>query len=354
MFIINNKEINYNNNQNYLIAELCCNFCGDMDLAKEFVLEAKNNGADAIKLQKRDNKILFTEKAYNTKYESKNAFADTYGKHRDKLELSIDNIKIIYDYSKSINLDFIITPFDLNSFELIENNLNVDAYKISSYDFVNLPLIRKILSSNKPVILSTGAQNMDDVIKIYNESIKINRNICIMQCTSSYPCKNEYANINVIDTYRKELKNIVIGFSCHNDDIDVPIAAYSKGALIIEKHFTTDRTLKGTDNVFSLTPELLKKLKNTLNNIQLSFGTDKKTKMDIEFKPFLKLSKKMVISNNLKKNHILTENDISIKSPGDGLSPIFYDDFIGKKINKNLNYEENLTFDDIYNETSNI
>ena len=175
-----------------------------------------------------------------------------------------------------------------------------------------------------------------------------------MQCTSSYPCKNEYANINVIDTYRKELKNIVIGFSCHNDDIDVPIAAYSKGALIIEKHFTTDRTLKGTDNVFSLTPELLKKLKNTLNNIQLSFGTDKKTKMDIEFKPFLKLSKKMVISNNLKKNHILTENDISIKSPGDGLSPIFYDDFIGKKINKNLNYEENLTFDDIYNETSNI
>ena len=347
MFTINNKEINYKNNQNYLIAELCCNFCGDINLAKQFVLEAKNSGADAIKLQKRDNKTLFTEKAYNTKYESKNAFADTYGAHRDKLELSIDEIKIIYDYSKSLDLDFIITPFDLNSFELIENNLNVDAYKVSSYDFVNLPLIRKILSSNKPVILSTGAQNMDDVIKIYNESIKINKNICIMQCTSSYPCKNEYANINVIDTYRIELKDIVIGFSCHNDSIDVPIAAYSKGALIIEKHFTNDRTLKGTDNVFSLTPELLKKLKDTLNNIQLAFGTNKKIKMDIEFKPFLKLSKKMVVSSNLKKDHILTEKDISIKSPGDGLSPIYYDQFIGKKINKDLNYEDNLTFDNI-------
>ena len=347
--LINGKNINYIHNNYYIIAELCCNFCGDVSRAKQFIDEAKKSGVQAIKFQKRNNKKIFTKEAYNAKYTSKNAFADTYGEHREKLELSINDLKYLFDYVKSINLDFIITPFDIDSYELIENNISVDAYKISSYDFDNLPLIRKVLNSMKPVILSTGSKNMEDVIRIHNEAISINNNICIMQCTSCYPCDTEYANINIIDTYRKYFPDTTIGFSCHNSDIYPSIGAYCKGALIIEKHFTNDRTLKGTDNVFSLTPKMTKDMIYILDQIKPSFGNNEKKILDIEKKYFIKLGKKLVASKNLKKGHILTEQDIDIKSPADGIEPIYYDDFIGKELTKDIAFEENLSFDLILN-----
>lgn len=347
MFHINNSSISYENNEPYIVAELCCNHCGNIDLAKEFILAAKESGAHAIKLQKRNNKKLFTSEAYNRKYDSKNSFAETYGLHRDVLEFNIEQVKYLFEYTKSLELGFVITPFDLDSFYEIEKNINVDAYKVSSYDFVNLPLIRIILSSGKPVILSTGAQTMEDVITIYQEAIKINKNICIMQCTSSYPCALENANLNVIDTYRKEMNDIVIGYSGHDADIHGAIAAYCKGALVIEKHFTLDRKLKGTDNVFSLTPSMLKELTNTLNVLRPSFGSSIKKKMAIEEQAFLKLSKKMVASRDLSIGHILTNDDIDIKSPGDGLSAIHYDNFIGKTLQKDIKFEEKLSFEHI-------
>ena len=347
--IINNTNINYSNNNNYIIAEICYNHCGDINLAKEFILKAKESGADAVKFQKRNNKKLFTKKFFDSEYNSKNSFAETYGLHREKIEFNILQIKELFDYTKSIELDFIITPFDQYSLYEIENNINVDAYKISSYDFVNLPLIEKILELNKPVIFSTGAQDMETVLFIYNNFIKKsnNNNICIMQCTSSYPCNSNLANINVIQNYRNNMPDIIIGFSCHNDNIFPSIGAYSKGALIIEKHFTIDRKLKGSDNVFSLTPDMLKQLKNTLNQIQPCFGNYNKFKMEQENKPYWKLSKQIVASRNLKANHIITKDDIDIKSPGDGLSPIHYYKFIGKKLKKNINIDESLTFQHI-------
>lgn len=334
---------------NYIIAEICCNPCGNLELAKEFILKAKESGADAVKFQKRNNKLLFTEKFFNSEYNSKNSFGKTYGIHREKVEFNIEQIKILYDYTKEIDLDFIITPFDIYSFDEINKNIDVDAFKISSYDFVNLPLIRKILKYGKPVIFSTGAQTMENVLKIYNEEIlpSNNKNICIMQCTSSYPCKTELANVNIIETYRKNMKDIIIGFSCHNDNIYAPISAYCKGALLIEKHFTTDRNLKGTDNVFSLTPELLKNLKFTLEKIKPSFGSYDKRKLPEEEKPYWKLSKQLVATRDMKEGHVLTEDDIIIKSPGDGLSPINYDLFIGKVLKKDITFEESFSFEHI-------
>jgi len=347
MFKINNSVITYDNNNQYIIAELCCNHCGDVELAKKFILAAKESGANAIKFQKRNNKKLFTSAAYNKKYDSKNSFAETYGLHRDILEFNVEQIKELFDYTKSLDIDFIVTPFDIDSFKEIEKNINVDAYKVSSYDFVNLPLIRTILGSGKPVILSTGAQCMKDVTKIYQEAIKINKNICIMQCTSSYPCDLKNANLNVIDTYRKTMKDIIIGYSGHDIDIQGAIVAYCKGALVIEKHFTLDRSLKGTDNVFSLTPPMLKELVDTLEILKPSFGSSVKQKMSLEEKAFLKLSKKMVASKDLAVGHVLTEDDIDIKSPGDGLSAINYDYFIGKPLKKSLKFEENLSFEHV-------
>tara|TARA_Y100000589_G_scaffold91185_1_gene85819 strand:- start:76 stop:1155 length:1080 start_codon:yes stop_codon:yes gene_type:complete len=347
MFKIGNTSIDYNNNKPYVISEICCNHCGDIDMAKKFILESKNAGADAVKMQKRNNEKVFTSKAYNQEYTSKHAFAETYGKHRDLLEFNMEQVKELFEYTKSLNLDFVITPFDMDSFRELEENIEVDGYKVSSYDFVNLPLIRAILGTGKPVILSTGAQSMEDVLTIYNESKKINKNICIMQCTSSYPCDPKYSNLNVIDTYRREMSDIVIGFSGHDDDIYVPIAAYCKGALILEKHFTIDRSLKGTDNVFSLTPKMLKDLVDTVRKMQPSFGSAVKEKMEIENAPFKKLSKKLIASRPLPKGHILTEDDIDVKSPGDGLYAIHYDKFIGKELQKPVQFEENLTFDHI-------
>lgn len=346
------REITFNNSiindasSCYVIAEIGNNHQGDVNNAKKLIQAAKSSGASAVKFQRRDNKELFTSEMFDSPYAGPQSFAPTYGEHRDKLELSDNDFEEIYKYSKKIDIDFFVTPFDLKSADFL-NELGLESYKIASGDLTNFPLIEKVANFQKPMIISTGASDFSEVEKTFNFAKNINHRIILLQCTSIYPAKPITINLNVIKTFRDKFVDTVIGYSGHDSGISIPIAAYSLGARVIEKHFTLDRTQKGTDHQFSLTPELLEELVTELENVKLSLGDGNKKLLSEEKLARFKMGKKIISSKDLIKGTKLTIEDLLFKSPGDGIPPSEIDKVLGKKITKDYLYEENIKFEDL-------
>lgn len=346
------REITFNNtiinddSSCYVIAEIGNNHQGDLNNAKKLIEEAKSSGASAVKFQRRDNKELFTSEMFDSPYVGPQSFASTYGEHRDKLELSDNDFEEIHNYSKQIGIDFFVTPFDLKSADFL-NELGLESYKIASGDLTNFPLIEKVAKFQKPMIISTGASNFWEVKKTLNYAKNINPRIILLQCTSIYPAKPITINLNVISTYRENFSDTVIGYSGHDSGISIPVAAYALGARVIEKHFTLDRTQKGTDHQFSLTPKLLKSLVTDLENVRLSLGDKEKKLLSEEKLARFKMGKKIIASKNLSKGTVLSLDNLQFKSPGDGIPPSELENVIGKKITKDYIFEENIKFEDL-------
>ena len=340
-----NKKIITDKSECFVVAEIGNNHMGNFDIAKKIIKKAHECGADAVKLQKRNNKRLFTKKMYSTIYNSENSYGKTYGQHRDFLEFNFNQYKELKSFSEDLGLIFFATPFDFESVDFLEK-LNIPMYKIGSGDLTNTPLIKYINQINKPIIFSTGGGDMKDVERAHSV-IKKNKNVAILQCTSSYPCLPEDINLNVIKSFRKKFPKNVIGISDHLSGISSSLAGYMLGARIVEKHFTLSRAWKGTDHSFSLEPSGLTKLISYLRQARLFTGSAKKIKSKKERAPLYKMAKKLVAAKDLKKGQILTLKDIAIKSPNDGVPPYEIDKFVGKRINKDIKYEENLNFKDI-------
>ena len=199
----------------------------------------------------------------------------------------------------------------------------------------------------RTLIISTGASDFWEVEKTLNFAKNINPKIILLQCTSIYPAKPITINLNVIKTFRKEFSETVIGYSGHDSGISIPIAAYSIGARVIEKHFTLDRSQKGTDHQFSLTPTLLKNLVDELENVRLSFGDGKKKLLSEEKLARFKMGKKIIASKKLTKGTVITMDDLLFKSPGDGVPPSELDMVLGKTITKDYSFEENIKLEDL-------
>ncbi len=346
------REITFNNtiindeSSCYVIAEIGNNHQGDLNNAKKLIEDAKSSGASAVKFQRRDNKELFTSEMFDSPYVGPQSFASTYGEHRDKLELSDNDFDEIYNYSKKIGIDFFVTPFDLKSADFL-NELGLESYKIASGDLTNFPLIEKVAKFQKPMIISTGASDFWEVEKTLNYAKNINPRIILLQCTSIYPAKPITINLNVINTYREKFSDTVIGYSGHDSGITIPVAAYALGARVIEKHFTLDRTQKGTDHQFSLTPDLLKSLVTELENVRLSLGDSEKKLLSEEKLARFKMGKKIIASENLSKGTILSMENLQFKSPGDGIPPSELENILGKKITKDYIFEENIKYEDL-------
>ncbi len=237
----------------YVIAEIGHNHQGNIETCKEMFRSAVQCGADAVKLQKRDNRALFTSEMYDSPYNSENAYAPTYGTHREALEFNKDQYVELKDYAEEIGIDFFSTAFDRPSADLLEE-IGISAYKIASGDLTNTPLLKHVASFGKPMIISTGGATMEDVQRAYDAIRPINANFCILQCTSGYPSPYEELNLRVIETFTKAFPDVVIGFSGHDAGIAMPLVAYMLGARVVEKHFTLNRAWKGTDQAFSLEP----------------------------------------------------------------------------------------------------
>jgi N-acetylneuraminate synthase/sialic acid synthase len=330
----------------YLIAEIGHNHQGNLETAKELFRAAKECGAHAAKLQKRDNRSLFTREMYDKPYENENSFGSTYGEHREALEFGPKEYRDLQRYAAEIGITFFATAFDFRSADLLAE-LEMPAFKIASGDLTNVPLLKHIARFQKPMVLSTGGGMMIDVQRAYEEIMPINRQLCIMQCTAGYPPAFEQLNLNVIKTFREQFPDIVIGLSSHDSGIAMALAGYILGARVIEKHFTLNRAMKGTDHAFSLERSGLRRLARDLQRARIALGDGVKKTYDSEKAPLYKMAKKLVMARSVPAGHVLTAEDLAIKSPNDGLPPYELDRLLGRVTLRPLKEDENVSFDDL-------
>ena len=330
----------------FVIAEVGHNHQGNIETAKEIFKKAKEAGADAVKLQKRDNRALFTEEMFNSRYDSNNAYGNTYGEHREALEFGMEEFKILKEYANSLGLIFFATPFDIPSVDFLEE-LGVPLYKIASGDLRSRPLLEYVAKTGKPVIISTGGGSMDDVQRAFDLITPHNSDLIILQCTAAYPCEPEEMNLNVITSFREKFSDSVIGLSDHQSGIGMSLVAFTLGARVIEKHFTINRAWKGTDHAFSLAPVGLTKMVRDLKRAKLAMGNGQKSPIQKEIKPLYKMGKKIVAREDLKKGTTISEKNITIKSPNDGLSPFEWENVIGMTLTKDLKKDQNISFDNL-------
>lgn len=315
----------------YVIAEIGHNHQGEISKCRELFKIAKECGANAVKLQKRDNRSLFTRAMYNQPYMSENAFGATYGEHREFLEFGRDEYLDLCAYARQLGITFFATAFDIPSADFLAA-LDMPAVKTASADLKNIPLLKHVAAIGKPIIISTGGGSLEDVRRAYDAVMPINRHIAILQCTASYPCEANRLNLRAIDTFRREFPDVVIGFSAHDNGIAMPLVAYTLGARIVEKHFTLNRAWKGTDHALSLAPDGMRRLVRDLHRAYEAMGDGIKRTFPEEEAPLKKMAKKLVAARDLPAGHALTARDVAIKSPGDGLPPLHYDAIIGRTL----------------------
>lgn len=328
----------------YVIAEIGHNHQGELDKCFQLFRAAKECGADAVKLQKRDNRSLFTKAMYAQAYTSENAFGPTYGEHREFLEFGAEEYVQLQKLAKELGLTFFATAFDVPSADFLAR-LDMPAYKMASGDLTNIELLKHVASIGKPMIISTGGAAMADVRRAYEAVAPINRQIAILQCTASYPCEAGDLNLRVIETYRNEFPDVVVGFSAHENGIAMPLIAYALGARIVEKHFTLNRAWKGTDHALSLAPDGMRRLVRDLRRAREALGDGVKQALPKEMPAITKMAKKLVAARDLPSGHILTRTDIAIRSPGDGLLPYHLDSVLGRRLTKGLAEDQPLEWD---------
>ena len=328
----------------YVIAEIGHNHQGSLKTAKELFQAAAECGVAAGKLQKRDNRSLYTREMFDKPYDNENSFGATYGEHREALEFGKSEYEELQAASTRLGIGFFSTAFDIRSADFLAA-LNTPAYKIASGDLKNIPLLRHVAKIGKPMIVSTGGGTMDDVQRAYDTVMPINPRLCLMQCTCGYPAEFAELDLRVIATYREKFPEVVIGYSGHDNGIAMPVAAYMLGARIIEKHFTLNRAMKGTDHRFSLEPVGMKKMIRDLQRVRIALGDGRKKVYASEASPVLKMGKKLVAARDLPTGHVLTAADIAIKSPGDGLPPYYLDQVVGQVLTRDVRVDQSLTLE---------
>lgn len=316
----------------YVIAEIGHNHGGDLDTCKQLFKAAKEAGAHAVKLQKRDNRSLYTREAYDKPYDNENSYGATYGEHREALELGLREYRALQQYCKELEIALFATAFDIPSADFLAE-LDVPAYKIASGDLKTTPLLAHVARLGKPVILSTGGATLEDVRRAADTILPINPQLCILQCTAGYPAKFEELDLRVVDSFRRDFPELVIGLSSHDNGIAMAVAAYILGARVIEKHFTLNRAAKGTDHAFSLEPTGLRKMVRDLKRTRVALGDGVKKVHPAERAPLQKMGKSLVAARPLAAGTVLTPADVAMKSPGGtGLAPFHWGDVIGAKL----------------------
>jgi sialic acid synthase len=275
----------------YVIAEVGHNHQGEIEKCKELFKAAKACGANAVKLQKRDNRTLFTREMFDAPYNSENAYGPTYGLHREALEFEKNQYEELIAFANELQITFFATAFDIPSFDFLAD-LQMPAIKIASADITYTELLADVASYGRPAIVSTGGASINDIRKAHD--VLDGCPHAFLQCTAAYPAAFEDLDLRVIETYRALLPETVIGLSDHDKGIAMAPVAYGLGARIIEKHFTLDRTWKGTDQAFSLEPVGLRKMIRDLQRTRLALGEGRKRVHASEIAPLQKMKKKLI------------------------------------------------------------
>lgn len=301
----------------FVIAEIGQNHNGDMKIARQLIEMAARCGADAVKFQKRDVRYDLSEEAYNRPYENPNSFGQSYGEHREFLELDKEQHRDLREYALALNLLYFCTACDPPSVDVMEEIGN-PVYKIASRDLTNIPLLRHIAQTGKPVILSTGMAGVTEIREAIEALGDGPESVSLMQCVSQYPAELERVNLRAMKTLRDEF-NLLVGLSDHTPGIIAAVAASVLGACMIEKHITLARAMKGSDHAASLEENGLRTLVKYIREAAIAMGDGRK-----EFDPVAesareKLERSLTSKNEIPAGTIIREEMLVLKSPGTGL-----------------------------------
>jgi N,N'-diacetyllegionaminate synthase len=316
----------------FIIAEAGVNHNGSIELAKKLIDVAVEAGVDAVKFQTFKAKKLVSKSAQKAQYQKENMSDsdDSQFNMLKKLELDIETHHELIKYCNSKNIMFLSTPFDHDSVELL-SELGLEIFKVPSGEITNLPYLRHIGSLNKKVILSTGMADMgeiEDSLDVLINAGTLKENITVLHANTMYPTPMEDVNLNAMLTIGTAF-DVAYGYSDHTLGIEVDIAAVAMGASCIEKHFTLDKTMQGPDHKASLEPYELIEMVKAIRNIELALGSSVKKPSKSET-PNINIARKSIVaSQNILKGELLTSENLSIKRPGNGISPMRWDEIIG-------------------------
>lgn len=323
------------NNKPYFIAEVGANHQGSVETACDYIEAFARNGASAIKFQMRDNRFLFSPKAYDTPYNSENSFGSTYGQHRDFLELSKTDYQLLKQKCLTAGVDFAVTAFDERSLDILFE-LDVDLIKIASFDCGNIPFLSRINGCNARVVLSTGSCDFDEIDASVDALSDCE--LSVLHCVSQYPCPvNELQLANIESLRNRYGSRCSIGLSCHSNGILSGAIARQLGATVFEKHVTFDRSWKGTDHAFALTPHGFYQFQRDIKRVDEMIGSVDRSSFGTQ-NVYAKLGKSLAALVDINAGEVLScqnlfgrigvdEGDIPIKSVGK---------FLGRTVRKDV------------------
>lgn len=310
----------------YIIAEAGVNHNGSLELALKLVDAAAEAGADAVKFQTFKADTIVSKTAQKAEYQKANTgSSETQYEMLKRLELSESDHEALMRRCQEKGIQFFSTAFDLDSIRYL-NGLGMPFMKVPSGEITNLPYLRAINACGKPVILSTGMSTMDEVAAAV--AVFTNCKVTLLHCTTEYPCPFEAVNLRAMLTL-KERFNLPVGYSDHTQGITIPVAAVAMGAEVIEKHFTLDRTMEGPDHKASLEPDELKDMVDAIRNVEMSMGNGIKEPVSAEKKNIVIARKSIVARRHIAKGEVFSEDNLTAKRPGTGLSPMLWDKVIG-------------------------
>lgn len=349
MIKLGDENISYNSRP-YVIAEIGVNHENSIDKAIELIDLAKSGGASAVKFQSYKANTLASQNSPAYWDTSKEKTLNQYQLFKKYDHFAFAEYKILADHCKKVNIAFSSTPFDEESVDYLENL--VSFYKIASSDITCKPLLQKIGSKQKPVIISTGCSNYDEIdfaLKILMDSGVTQ--IAILHCILNYPTLDKNANLEMIHHLKSRYSKNIIGYSDHtlpDEHMTNLTTSYLLGARIIEKHFTDDKTLPGNDHYHAMDSNDLLVFNNKIDKI-LEIKGEYKEKLPIpeEEKSRLNARRSIIVKQKLEKGHLLTKEDLTYKRPGTGISPMYIDEVISKTLNKSKNEDSILFWEDI-------
>lgn len=333
-----------NRKHTIIIAEAGVNHNGSLDMAKQLVDKAVEAGVDYIKFQTFKASKLVTKTAKQAEYQQKNIGKDGDSQYQmlKKLELSPEDHEVLIAYCKERGIKFFSTAFDFDSIEYL-HSLNLGLWKVPSGEVTNYPFLKRIAAYNEKTILSTGMCDMEDVRAaveaLYKNGLSKD-NLILLHCNTEYPTPFEDVNLKAMDALKEEF-GVEVGYSDHTKGIEVPIAAVALGATVIEKHFTLDRTLPGPDHKASLEPDELKAMVSAIRNIEKAVGGDGTKHVSESERKNISIARKSIVAAcDIKAGDVFTEENLTVKRPGSGVSPMRWEEVLGKKAKKDFNEDE--------------
>ncbi len=330
-------------NSTLIIAEAGVNHNGDLNTAFKLIDVAREAGADYVKFQTFSVDTGMSKNAKKAEYQKvTTASEESQYEMAKKLELSKEDHFKLIAYCKKVGIRFLSSPFDIPSIDLL-NELEINIFKIPSGEITNYPYLKKIALQNKPVIMSTGMSNIADIdnaLQVLCMHELSREHITLLHCNTEYPTPMKDVNLKAMQTIAAEFPGVKVGYSDHTLGVEVPIAAVAMGAVVIEKHFTLDRNLTGPDHRASLEPEELKEMVKVIRNIELALGNGIKDASPSESKNRPIARKSIIARCGIKKGEIFTEDNLSVKRPGTGISPMRWENIIGEIAQKDFQKDD--------------